>query len=155
MTSQTDCGKAARFACAVCLLLTVVGCGTKLPVVTGTVTLDGKPLADATVIFMPNDETHSPAQGITDASGIYTLEQEAKTAGIQPGAYSVRVTTFQPRSQAVDPPIPAVKERVPVRYNLKTELKANVEADQDASEAPFDFELEASGEIFQPAPDLF
>ena len=86
MRSQFDNVKRAiRCACGTGLLLTAVGCGTKLPVVSGTVTLDRQPLAAATVIFMPENKALSPAQGTTDANGNYTLEQEAGVAGIPPG----------------------------------------------------------------------
>ncbi len=147
-------------AVATGLLLIATGCGSKLPVVAGTVTLDGEPLANATVMFLPLDElpeheTQPPAQGLTDAAGKYTLEQRAGSDGIQLGDYSVRITTYQPASRDVDPPIPAIRERVPVKYNLETELKAVVTADRSAEEEPFDFPLQSGGPIFQPPPETF
>ncbi|HJN10198.1 MAG: carboxypeptidase-like regulatory domain-containing protein [Pirellulaceae bacterium] len=156
MRSQFDSMKGAiRFVCGIGLLLTTVGCSSKLPVVSGAVSLDGQPLAGATVIFMPENELLSPAQGTTDASSNYTLEQEADVAGIQPGEYSVRITTFQPASQDTDPATPAIKEKVPARYNLETALNAVVGAEQDSVERPHNFELRSGGEIFQPASDSF
>ena len=157
MTSQmVDVRRTIWFACGASLLLTALGCGAKLPIVSGTVTLDGQPLAEANVIFMPGDEIQSPAQGTTDASGNYTLEQEAGIEGVQPGEYSVRITTYQPGSQDLDPPVPTVKERVPMRYNLTTELNAVVGGDDQATtENPFDFKLESGGQIFHPPPDAF
>ncbi len=157
MTSACDqLKRAVWLACGSCLLLTAIGCGgEKLPVVSGTITLGGQPLADAAVIFLPEDETQSPAQATTDASGKYTLEQDADVEGIQPGKYAVRITTFQPASPDDDPPILAIKEKVPVRYNLETELSAAVEAEQDSVENPLDFELKPGGPIFQPTSDSF
>lgn len=146
---------AIRCACGTSLLLVAVGCGSKLPVVSGTVTLDGQPLAGATVIFMPEDEALSPALGTTDANGGYTLEQEEGVAGIQRGEYSVRITTFQPGSQDTDPATPAIREKVPVRYNLNTELNEVVGAEQDSQEKPFNYDLKSGGPIFQPASDSF
>ena len=155
MSSQFDHVKRAIWlVCVTGLLLTAMGCGgSKLPVVSGTVTLGGKPLVAAAVMFMPEDETQSLAQGTTDASGKYTLEQEAGEEGVQPGNYSVRITTFQPASPDDEPPIPAVKEKVPVRYNLETELNEVVDAERDYVEKPLNFELETGGRIFQPAAD--
>lgn len=144
---------AMRLICGAGLLLTAMGCGSKLTVVTGAVTLDDQPLAAATVIFMPKNEAQSPAQGTTDADGHYTLEQEAGTEGIQPGEYSVRITTFQPVAEDEDPSS-AVKEKVPVRYNVQTELTAVV-GEQESKEGAFDYPLISGGEIFQPAPDSF
>lgn len=68
----------------VALALTVAGCGggSKKPKIypaTGTVTLDGQPLADATVSFVP--QVGPPSDGKTDASGKFTI----MTSG-QPGA---------------------------------------------------------------------
>lgn len=145
-----------RLACGIGLLLTAGGCGgSKLPVVSGTVTLGGKPLSDATVIFMPEDQTRSPAQGTTDSSGKFTLEQEADESGIQPGKYTVRITTYQPGSPDEEPPTPMKKERVPVEYNLETELSAVIDAEQDSQASSLDFKLKSGGRIFQPAPESF
>jgi hypothetical protein len=157
MNSQCDQAKrAVLLACGIGLLLTAAGCGgPKLPVVSGTVTLGGMPLVAATVIFMPEDETMSPAQATTDASGGYTLEQEADEEGIQPGKYSVRISTYQPASADEEPPVAAIKEKVSVRYNLETELNAVIDAEHDPDENPVNFDLETGGRIFQPAPESF
>ena len=68
----------------VAVVLVLAGCGggskrPKLYPATGTVTLDGKPLADATVSFVP--AVGPPSDGKTDASGKFTI----MTSG-QPGA---------------------------------------------------------------------
>jgi len=75
------------------------GCGSKgsnLPkpvLVTGTVTLDGKPLANATVYFRPEgDKMGTGSTGTTDANGKYELVtsfgNETKPGAI-PGKYRV------------------------------------------------------------------
>ena len=82
------------------LALTVAlpACGGKKVIktqpVTGTVTLDGSPLADANVIFTPTGDGGSPASGKTDASGVYKLQtaQGAAGAGTTEGNYVVTVT---------------------------------------------------------------
>ena len=61
----------------VALMVTLVGCGASHPpltIVTGTVTYDGEPLADATVAIMPDGGvgTSKPADGMTDSSGQFT-----------------------------------------------------------------------------------
>lgn len=141
--------------CLTGVLLTALGCGTKLPVVAGTVTLDGEPLANATVLFLPQDPVQPPAQGVTNDAGKYTLNQLAATDGIQLGNYSVRIATYRPESRDVDPPIPSVTERVPVKYNLETELNAVVTARRSSAEQRFDFSLRSGGPIFQPLPESF
>ncbi len=61
--------------------------------VTGTVTLDGAPVADANVMFMPVAEGR-PANSNkgTDAAGKFTLTTEKLDDGAQEGKYNVIVT---------------------------------------------------------------
>ena len=67
------------------LVRVVTGCGeVEYPSVTGRVTLDGRPLSDAAVSFMPGDEQGVPSLGIADGRGIYTHQQAADVRGITP-----------------------------------------------------------------------
>lgn len=71
------------------------GAGSVVPV-TGTVTLDGKPLADAEVVFHPDPAKGAggdSASGFTDAQGRFTL-RTGRTGkdGAAPGFYRVVVT---------------------------------------------------------------
>lgn len=69
----------------VVLLFALVGCGNTAPV-SGTVTMSGKPLPYATVIFNPSAPNNSgPGSiGTTDEEGKYTLQI---TTGSGPGAH--------------------------------------------------------------------
>ena len=105
------------------LALAFVGC-TDSPAgakVTGTVLLDGQPLADATVTFYPVDGSRSSI-GITDAQGKYTLRFSASVYGAVVGDHTVdiRMDTEEGDSEAV--------EKVPARYNTKTELKETLKS---------------------------
>ncbi|HEY2252860.1 MAG TPA: carboxypeptidase-like regulatory domain-containing protein [Planctomycetaceae bacterium] len=102
----------------------------KLVPVSGKVTLDGKPLAGATVNFMPkaSAKTGFGATGTTDEAGEYSLEVHignGKTSeGVLPGIYDVTVTKLTkldgtpvkfnpdqgPMSQG------PVKQAVPMKY---------------------------------------
>lgn len=79
----------------VCLaLLSLAGCcgpsrPTTLPV-TGTVTLDGQPVAEAAVQFIPQ-AGGNPAQGVTDAAGNFKLTTFVDGDGALPGAHKVTV----------------------------------------------------------------
>ena len=75
-----------------CGLLFASGCGEKLSLVpvTGSVTLDGQPVADAGVLFQPI-ERGPAASGTTDALGKFTL-QTANRPGAAPTAYRVVIT---------------------------------------------------------------
>ena len=74
------------------LLIVAVGCGSNGTVkVEGIVTLDGKPLADATVTFHSADGKGRTAIGTTDAQGNYSLQSYSANDGIVPGDYKVVV----------------------------------------------------------------
>src|SRR5262245_45159556 len=79
-----------RFSCLLALA-SVAGCGgpEHPPVgrVTGTITLDGQPLGDATVMFQPPDGR--PAQGTTDKSGKYSLTYLDGVPGAKVGTNTV------------------------------------------------------------------
>jgi hypothetical protein len=72
------------------LLPLAAGCGNGLVSVSGTVDLDGKPLAGAGVVFHP-DGKGAPASGETDAQGHYHL-QTGSGAGVLPGEYHVTIS---------------------------------------------------------------
>ncbi len=102
--------------------------GNQFGGVSGTVLLDGKPLAGATVEFSP--EGGSPAYGVTDEDGKYTLLWSADQQGAPIGLNRVRITSFNEGK-------PRIKERVPVKYNRQSELTREVGRGQQV----FDFEL--------------
>jgi hypothetical protein len=132
------------------LVLMISGCGSvEYPAVTGRVTLDGEPLPDAVISFMPVDEQGVPTLGVTDSRGVYTLEQTADATGAPAGKYTVRITTYREGRPEADPPIVGAAERVPAQYNVRTTLKAEVRPGENV----LDFELSSQGEIIQPPAD--
>ena len=78
------------------VLLLSIGCGgdDRVSDVSGTVTLDGEPIADATLTFMPQDGGR-PGFGITDANGAFTLTTFAEGDGAVHGAHSVTITAME------------------------------------------------------------
>ena len=86
---------------ALALLLGVYGCsGASKPVkVKGTVTLDGKPLPNGQVKFIPTAEKGREATGVTDADGTFQLETFSSGDGALPGDYKVTVEYQEPVSQ--------------------------------------------------------
>jgi hypothetical protein len=77
------------------LLVTVAACsGPRTPVpVSGTVTLDGKPVEGATVTFLVlgDDKEGRPATGQTDKTGTFHLKT-GNEDGARPGEYKVVVS---------------------------------------------------------------
>ena len=78
-----------RLSPLVLWLIVAVGCGSKLSPVNGVVTLDGKPVAGATVTFVTSDGKMS-ATGYTDDSGSFSLSAGSQL-GAYPGDYKVVV----------------------------------------------------------------
>src|SRR5437870_4460006 len=81
------------------LFCAAIGCGRepyKVAPVSGTVTLDGQPLAGAWVTFMPVGTRDSPdpgptSSGKTDAQGKFTLAIEPGRPGAVVGKHKVAV----------------------------------------------------------------
>ena len=116
---------------AVILLILLAGCsGSKdrpdLGKVRGTVTLDGNPLAGSIISFKPNEGQPSSAR--TDSEGNYELYYLRDIRGAKIGLHKVRITTATEENP---------RERIPVRYNRKSELTREVQSGKNE----FDFEL--------------
>jgi hypothetical protein len=60
------------------------------------VTLDGKPVDGATVVFVPTGTPAYGAYAITDSSGRFTLKSSETVTGAVPGGYLVQVTKLVP-----------------------------------------------------------
>ena len=116
-----------------CVVLPLLGCGgNKVVPVSGKVTLNGKPLANATVTFQPatkdKREAGPASAGLTNDQGEYTLKLAGKnTSGAVVGEHKVSISALQgpAPSSADDNPKPRV-DLVPERYNTQTELKFQV-----------------------------
>ena len=107
-------------------LLSFVGCG-KNPApakVTGTVTLDGKPVPSAEITFAPEDGSRL-SQAMTDAEGKYELRFSASTIGAVVGTHKVTIRTG-PSEKSDDPNAP--KETIPSKYNTESQLKETLKS---------------------------
>ena len=82
--------------------LVLSGCGGRgTAPVQGVVTLDGTPVAGATVLFMPDGQDGSrPASGFTSSDGTFRLTTYQADDGALPGKYRVVV---QKTEAAKDP----------------------------------------------------
>jgi hypothetical protein len=119
------------------VLVAVVGCGKPYQVaqVSGTVTLDGKPLANASITFAPmatkdNAAPGPTATGLTDANGHYTLIFDKNTPGAVVGKCRIYITSVVSDGTVSDKdgggPVKRIKDKVPAKYNLNTELTYDV-----------------------------
>jgi hypothetical protein len=107
--------------------------------VSGTVTLDDKPLPNAIVKF--EGENGQRSMGKTDEAGNYTLDFDSEKKGTTPGEKIVRISTAASLGEGGEeeaPPgeeggegeseIPKKTELVPEKYNTKSQEKVTVEA---------------------------
>ncbi len=120
--------------------------------VSGSVALDGKPLAGAVITFEdPEKGTFSFAR--TDSSGGYTLQFDSQMDGVIPGKKTVQISTTrnvlglkdeegveegESSSEEGDAP-KAAEEVVPACYNKESKLTIEV----TASTTSFDFDLKS------------
>lgn len=136
------------------LLAFVGGCFSSDNTITGKVTLDGKPLADAVVSFVPESGDQN-ALGRTDQQGNYQLFRRDEP-GAPVGKYTVRITSTPVVTASADAEVTgdaylaqvsgtasrsasttASKDPIPTKYNSQSELTATVEKGANT----FDFDL--------------
>lgn len=124
----------------------LAGCGEDVGVelvpITGVVTLDSKPLANARVIFAPTNGR--PSAGTTDAEGRYELFYTVEEPGVLPGSHTVSISTFlEPDSDSDDPEKQHGRpESVPTIYNRRSTLSHEIAPEHSE---PVDFELKTDG----------
>lgn len=112
---------------AACCLLVLSGCGGPYEAtVSGTVTLDGEPLADADIAFHPQG-SGTIAHGRSADDGSYSL-RTASHEGLAPGDYKVTVVVAVPATGQDTLGEPTPELLTPARYadRGRTELAARV-----------------------------
>lgn len=147
MWNRARSSSIASATTAALLLLNLAGCGgasDNLPrqAVSGTVFVEGKPLASGLITFQPDGPEVSTQGGGAVVDGKFSIPLEQ---GLVPGKYKVAVTAagdIPAKKEDKDinpgmPPIPA-KEVIPKEYNSGSLLKAEVTA---GGKNMFDFNL--------------
>ena len=125
----------------------VAGCGADGPEIAGvegTVTMDGKPLPNAAVVFVP-EEGGRPAGARTDENGHYVLNFSGGRQGTIPGKNKVQITTLSdPYQDEEGNTVPGSPETVPMKYNTQTTLEVDV---KEGEHNVADFDLDSEGDI--------
>ena len=100
-------------------------------------TLDGSPLDDATISFVPTAEGQRQAAWATVKGGQYSI---TSADGLGTGQFRVEIRalrTVGSKANEADPTLPApAREAVPAKYNTKSELSAEIKP--GANTADFD-----------------
>jgi hypothetical protein len=119
-----------RQTLALAAVLAAVGCGAGSgPVpVRGVVKLDGQPVANASVVFIPETSGGREAYGSTDANGAFRLTTTKPDDGALPGKYKVVIqppapaggsTPFdEPGKAPVAVPKAPTGPRIPLKYTV-------------------------------------
>jgi hypothetical protein len=122
-------------ACAI-TTLAILGCSPShqppLGRVSGTVTLDGESLANATVRFTPAGPGRT-SEGTTDADGRYELRYLRDIPGANIDQHTVRITTASEANGG--------RELLPPRYHSRSQLEARVASGTNS----LDFVLRSQG----------
>lgn len=103
--------------------LLLVGCGKAATGtrVSGTVTLDGKPLPGAELEFAPLEasETIGGDTVISDAEGRFEIVPDSRKQGLSPGQYGVRVSKWVDPKTGQPPETPEDLEQLKLAGMLK------------------------------------
>jgi hypothetical protein len=137
------------FVLGTLLHLAALGCsrgGAPLGEVRGTVKLDGKPVPQALVTFQPTGNVGTYSAAYTDASGEYRLVYSRTRHGAWVGEHEVTISTAVEVADE-NGRTKRNPERIPARYNKRTELIRQVSARANR----IDFDLESSGIATQAA----
>jgi hypothetical protein len=124
------------------LVLTISGCGFDAgrQGLQGTVTLDGKPLPQGTIRFIPTGGTGGPSAGGEVTDGEFEIES---SKGVLPGSFRVEITASRKtgrkvRDRATGEMTEMFAQHLPPRYNVNSELTAEVKS---GGSDPFEFAL--------------
>lgn len=134
-------------------MVSTLGCGgpvndmPEIGSVEGTLTLDGEPIAGATVSFYPVAGGRS-ASGLTDEEGKYTLQYNPTVMGTKIGENVVTISTFAESglTDVGDPSTgtgevtsvesPGRSEEIPEKYRAGEKLTVIVEAGENVIDLP-------------------
>jgi hypothetical protein len=132
-----------RLALLALLVVPLLGCGSNLASVGGTVTLDGRPLAGSdklrgTVQFSPEGGGGTAAVGYLDENGRYNLSSGSRV-GVLPGKYLVSVSA----TEIIPPKIPgeAPSGRLATPRQYADAKNSGFTAEVAAGSNTFDFAL--------------
>jgi hypothetical protein len=128
----------AIFAAALC------GCGRGGPgaQISGSVTLDGKPLQKGRIVFIPDVGVKAKSTTVEVIDGKFDVTQQAPTLGM----HKVDIRSERPTGKKVPsgmpgPPIDEMVQYLHIGYNVQSQLTREIKPGKNT----IDFELKRSG----------
>jgi hypothetical protein len=113
-------------------VLLICGCGGhgERQSIEGTVTLDGKPLENGQITFVPQADTKGPTAGATIAGGKFLV---SAAGGPFAGKFRVDITASRPSGKKIADRFTGkltdeCEQFIPARYNSQSQLTADVKA---------------------------
>jgi hypothetical protein len=127
--------------------LSVAGCGNGLAKVSGTVSIDGKPVKggpqmSALVNFVQENGRGTSSVGTIDESGHYTLRKGSQE-GIEPGSYLVSISVQKVTPPATREGLPQATLLSPAKYADIT--KSGLRKEVQPGSNTLDFDLSSAG----------
>jgi hypothetical protein len=114
------------------ILLAALGCGQTSDldkvVVRGTVTLDGQPIPNGELRFIPTNGTKGPISGGPIKDGAYVAQGRG---GVPVGEHRVEIKAYRPAGkpgQSISPEGGPAEQYLDRRFNEQTTLTAKIEA---------------------------
>ncbi|HEY4262539.1 MAG TPA: hypothetical protein VGM98_20420 [Schlesneria sp.] len=128
------------------IALVAIGCGSSGPpraALSGEVTLDGAPVSEGTIAFLPTADTKGASTGGAIKDGKYSI---SAANGPTYGKYKVQIRWPKKTGKQIEMGSPAPKgtmidevaEAIPPKYNTETTLDKEVKSSKEV----FDFKLD-------------
>ena len=138
-----------RLGILVLLLLLLSGCGDGRVAIQGSVAVNGNPIKTGVISFKPaNAVASGPSAVITD--GKYLIPAKK---GVMPGEYFVQIHASEDTGKfdtsMPGPPIRIIRQLVPPKYNLLSELKVSIARGQSCN-----FDLVVKEEDFKEVGNM-
>ena len=128
------------------MALLAAGCSEANPLgrraVHGSVSFQGQPVDYGGIQFMPDDLQRGVSSGAMIESGKYQIKTPH---GLPPGSYKVMISAPDrvEKTTVEGPPgeeVTVARERIPKKYNVKSELKLEVPKARGSHEANFNLQ---------------
>jgi hypothetical protein len=110
--------------------MSLLGCGSQdRQAIQGNVTLDGSPLPNGEIVFIPSAGTTGPTAGSEIKNGGYSV---SAANGTSAGVFRVEINAMRKTGRKISTPHgPAIEHTanyIPKRYNEASQLKAEVKS---------------------------
>jgi hypothetical protein len=147
-TQSSGATRRLLWALAPATMVLLAGCGgdrgPERAVVSGAVTLNGKPLADGMIRFVPAADAQVPASGAPIVDGAYCVKGHG---GVPVGTFKVAIEGYRPIANPKAVPFsmpphskdgPMKSQFLPPKYNAQTQLEATIAPGSGAVTKNFD-----------------